>query len=68
MTGVIVIIAMIGAALLINRAIGGLGQGIVMLFEKMGFGKTASYVFGGCIFLVVIGIIKVIIDNSGIFS
>ena len=68
MLGAIGIVAMIGVALLINRAVGGLGQGIVGLFEKMGLSKTASYVFSGCIFLVVLGIIKVIINNTGIFS
>lgn len=67
MFGFICIIAIIGVAFLINHAIGGMGEGIVKLFQKIGFGKTASYVFGGCLFLVVLAILKHLLASSGMF-
>lgn len=68
MFGIIALIALIGVVFLINFAVGSMGQGIVKLFQKIGFGKGASYVFGGCLFLVVLAILKYLIENSGLLE
>lgn len=68
MLGVIGIVAIIGAVLLINRVIGGFGQGVVGLLEKLGLGKTGSYVLGCCLFLVLLAILKHFLASRGIFA
>lgn len=68
MFGIVAIIALIGVAILINALIGNLGQGIVKLFQKIGLGKGASYVFGVCIFLVILAILRYFIETSGLLA
>ena len=68
MLGVIGIVAIIGAVLLINRVIGGFGQGMVGLLQKLGIGKTGSYVLGCCLFLVLLAILNHFLASRGIFA
>lgn len=65
MFGIIGIVAIVGVVLLAHHALGGLGQGLVKLFEKIGIGKTGSYVFGACIFLVILAILKYYANSWG---
>lgn len=63
MLGIIAIIALIGGAFIINYLIGSVGEGFVEIFQKIGFGKVGSMIFGACMFLVFISILKNMING-----
>ena len=63
MSGIIGVIALLGGAFIINYLIGSVGEGFVEIFKKIGFGKTGSMIFGACMFLVFISILKNLVQG-----
>lgn len=63
MFGIIGIIALLGLAFIINYLIGSVGEGFVAVFEKIGFGKTGSMIFGVCMFIAFLSIMRNIVNG-----
>lgn len=59
--GTICILGAFALALFIRYIMCNIGDGFVAIFEKFGFGKVGSLVFGGIVFVVFIELLKYLI-------